>query len=265
MQNNFEIAYKNLVDQVMTNGDLRHTRNGVTKSLFGTTLGFDLQEGFPLLTSRKMYHKGVTGELAAMLRGPKTLKDFEKQGCNYWSKWADEDGQLVLDYGNAWRDFNGVDQLQNVIDTLIHNPTDRRMIITGWRPDRIAELSLPCCHYSYQFYVREGIYLDMIWTQRSADVMIGIPSDAVFAAAWIIAMSKETSLLPGRVTMNFGDTHIYEEHIAGVIEYQQAKMYEAPQFMWVGKDGQKTVDFTTDDLKIKTYKHGSAIKFELKE
>ena len=264
IRNNFEIDYKHLVDEVMTLGDLRSTRNGNVKSLFGKTLKFDIQEGFPILTGRKMFYKGVLGELAAMLRGPSTLKDFEIQGCNYWSKWATKEGKLELDYGNAWLDYNGVNQLQNVIDKLNNDPHDRRMIIDSWRPDRLEELSLPCCHYTYQFYVREGMYLDMVWTQRSADTMIGIPADAIFAAAWIIALGNEVKLIPGEVTMNFGDTHIYEEHVGGVTEYMKEKIYDLPMATFNKPMGTKLVDFISADLSLKDYKHGPKIEFELK-
>lgn len=264
IENDYEIRYKHLIDMIMTKGDLRETRNGITKSLFGTSLDFDLQKGFPILTGRKMYYKGVMGELAAMLRGPKTLKDFEDQGCNYWSKWADEDGKLELDYGNAWRDFNGFDQLADVINKLNNDPHDRRMMISGWRPDRLQDLSLPCCHYAYQFYVREGMYLDMMWIQRSADTMIGIPSDAIFAASMVIAMANETRLLPGQVTMHFGDTHVYEEHVGATMEYMQHKIYSLPDYTFNKAMGAPTIEFTNKDISLKGYKHGPKIEFELK-
>lgn len=265
VNNEFEINYKHLIDEIMTLGDLRSTRNGNTKSLFGKSLSFDLQEGFPILTGRKMYYKGVMGELAAMLRGPTCLKDFEDQGCNYWKKWAGEDGTLNLDYGNAWLDYNGVNQLENVIDSLNNNPHDRRMIIDGWRPDKLDELSLPCCHYAYQFYVRDGMYLDMMWMQRSADTMIGIPSDAIFAASWIIAMANEVRLLPGQVIMHFGDTHVYEEHVGDTIEYMKRPVKDMPQFTFKRDMGTPTVDFTNKDIRLIDYQCGAEIKFELKE
>lgn len=265
IQNDFEMNYKHLIDKIMTVGDLRETRNGNTKSLFAESLSFDLDQGFPLLTGRKMHYKGVMGELAAMLRQPKNLKDFVDQGCNYWTKWSNPDGTLTLDYGNAWLDYEGVNQLQNVLDSLVDNPHDRRMVISGWRPDRLDELSLPCCHFAYQFYVRDGMYLDMMWMQRSADTMIGIPSDAIFAASWIIAMGTEVGLIPGRVTMHFGDVHVYEEHVGSTIEYMHSKIYDAPKFTHIRDGGHKTVDFINTDIKIKEYRHGEAISFELKE
>lgn len=217
----FEALYADLVRDVIQLGDVRQGRNGQTRSMFVTSLQFDLQTEFPWLQHRRMYPKGILGELAAMLRGPKHITDFEKWGCNYWKKWAKPDGSIAVDYGNAWLDFNGVNQLDQLRESLLATPTSRRMVVTGWRPG--AEVDLPCCHMLYQFYVREtpqGNFLDMMWVQRSADVMIGVPSDAVFAAAWLIAICAEcTWLRPGRVFMQFGDTHVYEEHVEQAVEY----------------------------------------------
>lgn len=214
----FETDYTGLVNEVLTFGEVREGRNGKTKSLFGTTLTFDLAKEFPMLQMRRMFPAGILGELAAMLRGPKHIDDFKRWGCNYWNKWAKPDGSIAVDYGNVWLDFNGVNQIDQLRKAIIGSPASRRMLISGWRPG--ADVDLPCCHVMYQFYVREDKHLDMIWTQRSADVMVGVPSDAVFAAAWLIAMCAEfTWLTPGRVVMNFGDTHIYEEHVEEAEEY----------------------------------------------
>lgn len=262
--NDFEIDYKYLIDRILTEGDFRTGRNGNVKSLFGVSLSFDLGGGFPIITGRKMFAKGVLGELAAMLRGPKHVSDFKDQGCNYWDQWADEDGFLKLDYGNAWLDFNGVNQLAMVIDKLKNDPHDRRMVISSWRPDGMEDLSLPCCHYAYQFYVRGGEYVDMVWTQRSADVMIGVPSDAIFAAAWLTAIGSETKLIPGRVTMNFGDAHVYEEHVGSAIEYMKSRIYSLPMYTHNQKMGYPTVDFVADDITLINYEHGPKLDFELK-
>lgn len=214
----FEYDYAELAQTVLDHGEIREGRNGKTKAMFGATLEFDLTKEFPLLTQRRMFPAGILGELAAMLRGPKHINDFKRWGCNYWDKWAKPDGSIAIDYGNVWHDFNGVNQIDQLREAIIGSPTSRRMLISGWRPG--ADVDLPCCHVMYQFYVRKGQYLDMIWTQRSADVMVGVPSDAVFAAAWLITMCAEfTWLTPGRVIMNFGDTHIYEEH------FEDAKTY----------------------------------------
>ena len=157
----FEQDYARLVRDILLTGDLRNTRNAPTIATFGKVLTvYDLMWGqFPILQGRKMYYKGVFGELAAFLKGPKTVKDFEREGCNYWFNWAEEDGSLNVDYGNAWLDFNGVNQLEAVLESLRTDPTGRRHIITGWRPDNLHNLSLPCCHLLYQWYVNGYLVL----------------------------------------------------------------------------------------------------------
>lgn len=215
----FEIDYANLVQDILDNGIERKTRNAVTKSVFGRTLRINLQDNeFPILIGRKMFYKGVVGELGAFLKGPKTLKDFEDQGCNYWKQWAKPDGSIAVDYGNAWLDFNGVNQLEELVKGLKADPYGRRHIVSGWRPDRLKELSLPCCHLLYQWYVRDG-KLDMVWYQRSVDTMIGLPSDIILAYLWNVLISAEVGLEPGEIIMMLGDTHIYEPH------YENAKLY----------------------------------------
>ena len=266
----FEKDYKTLVELILHLGEERHTRNGMTKSSFGHSLWINnIESEFPLLLGRKLYYKGVLGELAAFFRGPTKVQDFKDFGCNYWDAWGDEDGNINVDYGNAWRDFNGVDQLMQLRETLLTNPTDRRMLVSGWRPDRLEQLSLPCCHYAYQFYVRQGKYLDMIWMQRSVDVMIGLPSDIILAAAWLIALAKDVDLVPGSIKMDFGDCHIYEEHFEGAKQYCEnvellqatynkgpvSYNYTAPEIFTL---------FKPDNLEICNYQPMDPIKFELK-
>lgn len=215
----YEQDFADLVTDILDNGIERQTRNAVTRSVFGRQLKIAMKPGeFPILRGRQMFYKGVIGELAALLKGPKTIADFEKEGCNYWKQWAKLDGSIEVDYGNAWLDFNGVNQLDALVESLKRDPNGRRHIVTGWRPDRLAELSLPCCHLLYQWYVRNG-ELDMIWYQRSVDTMIGLPSDVILAYVWNLLVAHDTGLKPGNIIMFLADTHIYEPH------YEKAKMY----------------------------------------
>ncbi len=262
---NFESQYHTLVGHLLKFAEKRMTRNGNTLSTFNTVLRFDLENEFPCIMGRKMYPVGIFGELAAMLRRPKHVDDFKAWGCNYWEKWAEPDGSIRVDYGNAWFDFNGVDQIAQLKEALVGSPESRRMVISGWRPG--ADLSLPCCHYAYQFYVRDGKYLDMMWVQRSADLMIGVPSDAVFAAAWMIAICQEFSwLTPGRCMMVFGDTHIYEEHIPGAHKYLEQAV-KAETAFWQANPDAKNEDFCNfkPDWIYVSGNPGPSIKFELKE
>jgi len=260
-----ENEYKKLIKNIIRNGEIVNGRNGKTKRLFATTLVIDsLAEGkFPILTSRKMYWKGVAGEFAAMMRQPKNVKDFEKFGCNYWKLWADNKGDLELDYGNAWLDYEGFNQLAYVINNLKFNPTDRRMIINGWRPDRVLgnKLSLPCCHYAYQFFLNNKKEVEMLWIQRSADVMVGVPSDIIFAAIWLSTLANHTGYKPGKITMVFGDTHIYEEHLGKVEEYLNNPILDLPAY---NNKCNNIYSFMPTDIVLENYMHSEPIKFELK-
>lgn len=263
----YERNYVQLVWRILREGSFRETRNQPTYSLFGEVLRVPtlVEDKFPLLCGRKMYPKGVIGEMAAFLAGASTVKEFEESGCNYWDQWADEDGKLEIDYGRLWRNFNGVDQIAKVIETLKTNPADRRMIVSGWDPSRLDQLSLPCCHMLYQWYVNPKTkQLDMIWYQRSVDVMIGLPSDVVLAAIWNILMAKAAGLKPGYITMMLGDTHIYADH------YEAAKQYlrQAENNILIEPTyhlhSESSIDnFTPGDLRIVDYNPANPIKFEV--
>lgn len=258
-------VYPDLIRKVIEQGTYRTTRAGDAISIFGEMLKVDMEQGLPIMQGRKMYLKPVIGELAALLRGPKSVEDFKRFGCNYWDSWADEHGMLELDYGNAWRNFNGVDQLKALVDAIKRDPTDRRLLITGWRPDRLKELSLPCCHLLYQWYVRDDKYLDMIWYQRSVDVMIGLPSDMVLAAVWTALIAKDCNLVPGNINMCLGDTHIYADHLEGVTDYlRQLKSMPAPKpVLYALAEEASVFNFTPEMLQLATYESGKPIKFKL--
>lgn len=269
--------YAPLINKILYKGQKRASRAGDVYSIFGEVIEIDLQEsGFPLLQGRKMFPNGIIGELAAMLRGPKTVADFKKFGCNYWDAWGEEPGscrfngdeakggELEVDYGNAWIDFNGVNQLEDLVDKLLNKPDDRRMLITGWRPDRLPELSLPCCHLLYQWYVRDGKYLDMIWYQRSVDTMIGLPSDIVLCALWNIILAQQCGYKPGMIKLMLGDTHIYANHIAPTLDYMRQLMHTEPTLITSSLDTTATVfNFRPDMLILENYNPKPAIKFDL--
>ena len=166
----FEIDYAKLIREIYNNGDKRNTRNATTLSLCGMQLKIDTRDHsrLALIQGRKMFPKGVLGELAAILRGPKKLKDFEAWGCNYWKQWAKKDGSIEVDYGNAWHANGQIDFLK---ECLANDPYNRRMMINAWRPERLNDLDLPCCHYAYQFHVTTDGYLNMVWIQRSVEML----------------------------------------------------------------------------------------------
>lgn len=267
MPSPFEQDYVNLIKEIMQSGNYRETRNHPTYSLFGKTLVIDeLREGrFPLITGRKMYPKGILGEFAAFIHGVTKLEDFEKYGCNYWKQWANpNDLSINVDYGNVWRNFEGYDQLANVIDKLRHNPADRRMLISGWRPHKLAELSLPCCHLLYQWYSNpSNNELEMVWYQRSVDTLVGLPSDIVLAAIWNLLLAQVTNHKPGRITMMLGDTHIYANHYEQALQYckQAEQACEAPTYYL--KSPSNFDNFVPSDLLIDDYNPSTPIKFEV--
>ena len=268
---NFEVdGYAKLVNKVLNEGEKRSTRAGDTYAVFGETITLDTEHNFPLVQGRKIFYKPVLGELAAMLRGPKHLSDFEKFGCNYWKQWANEDGSINLDYGNAWRDFNGVDQLQELVNKLRDNPTDRRLLVTGWRPDRLAELSLPCCHMLYQWYVRDNKYLDMVWYQRSVDIMVGLPSNFILAAAWNIILANQCGYRSGKIKMVLGDCHVYANHLQGAMDYLRNlnrlinDKHDGYKALPYGIQMDATIDnFEPHMLQLPNFKPEPVIKFDL--
>lgn len=224
-------VYKQLVKEILADGVQRDTRNGKTLSVFGTSIKFDIAEiGLPLLSYRKIFTKGIVGEFLGFLQDAKTNEEFEALGCSYWKLWADKDGKLELDYPPR-------KQWKALIDGIKKDPNSRRHMINLWNSDRLNELSLPCCHFNYQFYVRNG-FIDLIWTQRSLDVAIGLPSDLILSALYLAEIGRKTGLTPGKVTMNFGDTHIYQEHLQTIEDMITDKIpsHSRINFNWNGKD-----------------------------
>lgn len=263
----FEKDYAKLIEKVLREGEVRKTRNGETTSIFGNMLTVPMNGdmSFPILQGRKMYPNGVFGELAAILRKPTCIADFERWGCNYWKLWAKEDGLINVDYGNAW---HADDQIEKLKTALKYNNTDRRMIISGWRPDRLDELDLPCCHLLYQFYVRDDKYLDIMWYQRSVDTMIGLPSDIIFAATWLIAIANEFGYQPGEIKMSLGDCHVYAAHYEAAKKYIErvsgSMLRITPTYKWNTPVGTDFCTFVPKDITVKNYYHLNKMYLELK-
>ena len=253
------LAYKELVRKVLHGGQNVLRRNSNCWTIPGMTMTYYVGNKFPILTGRKIYVAGVFGELAAMVRGPKNLNDFKKWGCNYWDSFADEDGNLVVDYGNAW--LEPVNQIEKVLWQLDNDSNSRRIMINGWRPENIDSLTLPCCHFAYQF-VTIGDELHLIWYQRSADIMVGVPSDMVLANLLLIGFANSTirKYKPGTVTMMFGDAHIYEEHHRQVHEYLGREIHDLPTYKLTHMD---ITTFNPNMLELVNYKHEGVINFKL--
>ena len=266
----FEIECARLIQKVLREGEVRVGRNGQTTSFFGMSITLEhLDEYFPLIQGRKMYLQGILGEFAAFVRCPTNVKDFEQLGCNYWEKWADKGtGELRIDYGNTWFDFEGFNQIERLKYNLANNPNNRRMIVSSWRPHKQDELSLPCCHYNYQFYVRNSEYLDMVWTQRSVDMMIGLPSDFILAACWLMSLAKEFNFKPGKVKMDLGDCHVYDVHYDQALEYlnrvlEQRPEFEPVRYVYEAKPGTVFEKFHPAMVSIGEYSHMAKLDMEV--
>lgn len=262
-------AYKELVRNVLRNGKPKQGRNGTTISLPGTQLKFD-GLNIPLLNGRKIYYKGILGEFAAFMHNKTKVKDFKNYGCNYWDAWCDDKGKLNLDYVNQLHELqvkvgdSWYTQLEALKIGLRNEPMGRRHLINLWVPENLHTLSLPCCHFNYQFIVDEDRNLHMIWTQRSADVMVGIPADMLLAWLWLTCLCTEFGFYPGEITMNFGDTHIYEEHMEGASIYIERL---EPRIIPIANLNSKFTsieNFEPDQLDIVQYEPHEAIKFDLK-
>lgn len=223
--------YQELVRNILDNGTLRSNRTGVdTISIFGTQTRYNLQEGFPLLTTKKVNFKAIVAELLWFLSGSTNVNDLDSK---IWNAWANEDGELGPIYSHQWRHWGrqenpprikGIDQIQLAIDTIKNNPMSRRIIVSAWNPTDIPEMALPPCHLMFQFNVRpiadpehrfKG-YLDCQMYQRSADVALGVPFNIASYALLTRLIAQECYLAPGELIHTIGDAHAYVNHIEGL-------------------------------------------------
>lgn len=254
-----EQRYLDLVKKVLLKGNIVNGRNGAIRSLPFETLDIELEDQrVPILSTRKIFWKGVAAEYAALIRGPENVKDFELWGCNYWSKWADSNGDLILDY---FRNFRP--QMEYIIKSLRSGEHNRRLILNFWNEDNVLNniLSLPCCYYSMQFYKANG-KLHLLWNQRSADLMIGVPSDILIAFLLLKLTAAKSDLEAGNIKMIFGDAHIYAEHfIPAAKQIERAPLVEPTYHL----DASGSIDgFIPSDFEVINYQPQEAIKYELK-
>jgi len=231
---NINNEYRALVANILQSGNKKKDRTGIgTLSKFGYAIHHDMQLGFPLLHIKKTSFKAAKTELLWILQGRTDLKYLEDNGVKYWR--ADYERSDRLDetlgpvYGFQWRNFNGIDQLYNLSWELFNNPDSRRMIVSAWNPADMKDMVLPPCHYGFQCYVNNG-KLDLIWTQRSADVILGLPYDIAMYGLLLELLAKGHNLKPGKLIGQLGDCHIYNNHIeqAEEIIYRDPDKYNCP-------------------------------------
>jgi len=270
MVNNFDDAYHGLLKKILDEGFDKGDRTGTgTRTLFGEQLKFDLREGFPLLTTKKMFTKGIIHELLWIISGSTNIKYLQDKGVKIWDQWADENGDLGPVYGQQWRNWEyeynyqnfGIDQLADVIERIKTNPNCRRQIVTAWNPPDIEKAALPPCHCFFQFNVH-GDVLHMQMYQRSCDVFLGVPFNIASYALLLEMVARVTGLKAGVFTHTYGDVHIYNNHFDQVEEQLSRKSFEPP--VVVLRPGVLDIDdFKYDDISIIDYDHHPAIKAEV--
>lgn len=215
--------YLDLLSRILNEGVHKGDRTGTgTLSVFGNQMRFDLRDGFPLLTTKKLHLKSIIYELLWFLRGDTNVHYLQEHGVRIWNEWADENGELGPVYGHQWRswpDYKGgtIDQITNVLDQIKHNPNSRRMLVTAWNPAEVDEMALPPCHCLFQFYVADG-RLSLQLYQRSADTFLGVPFNIASYALLLQMMAQVTGLEAGEFIHTTGDTHLYSNHL------EQAKL-----------------------------------------
>lgn len=257
--------YLSLVREVLEHGEQKSDRTGTgTISLFGMQRKYDLREGFPLLTTKKVLFDGVLRELLWFLRGSTNINDGLKEYTPIWNAWADEKGELGPIYGYQWRKWpvvggGHVDQIQQVIDTIKNNPDSRRMIVSAWNVADVPKMALPPCHLLFQFYVVNG-HLDCQLYQRSADIALGVPFNIASYATLLFMVAQECGLTPGIFTHTLGDAHIYLNHVDGLRQQLDRKPYPLPRLQIAKKF---FGDLQFEDFVIENYQHHPFIKFKV--
>ena len=254
--------YESLLAHVMANGTAKQDRTGTgTASVFGHQMRFDLSEGFPLITTKKVHFKSVVGELLWFLRGDSNVSFLQENGVRIWNEWADETGELGPVYGVQWRswptpDGGHIDQITEVLETLRENPDSRRMIVSAWNVSELDKMALMPCHAFFQFYVADGKLSCQLY-QRSADLFLGVPFNIASYALLTHMVAQQVGLKVGDFIWTGGDCHIYNDHTAQVTEQLTRTPYAFPTLKI--KAAQSIFDYTFDDIELVDYVHHPAI------
>jgi thymidylate synthase len=259
--------YHDLVKHVLENGTQKGDRTGTgTKSVFGYQMRFDLSEGFPMVTTKKLHLKSIIYELLWFLKGDTNIKYLQENGVKIWDEWANENGDLGPVYGHQWRNWNSeeIDQITELIETLKTNPNSRRMLVSAWNPSVLPDTSksfaeniangkvaLPPCHAFFQFYVSEGKLSCQLY-QRSADIFLGVPFNIASYALLTMMIAQVCNLEAGEFIHTFGDAHIYNNHIEQ-LELQLSRDCRALPKMIINPNIKNILDFDFDDFTLEDY------------
>lgn len=259
--------YLDLLDRILTEGHKKTDRTGTgTLSVFGNQMRFNMEDGFPLLTTKKLHLKSIIYELLWFLRGDTNVRWLQEHGVRIWNEWADENGELGPVYGHQWRswpDYNGgaIDQIQNVIDLIKNHPDSRRMMVSAWNPAEVEQMALPPCHCLFQFYVADD-RLSLQLYQRSADTFLGVPFNIASYALLLQMMAQVTGLKPGEFVHTTGDTHLYLNHL----EQARLQLTRTPRplpTMKINPDVKNLFDFKYEDFELEGYNPYDHIKAEV--
>jgi thymidylate synthase len=249
--------YLDLLNKVLTEGADKNDRTGTgTISVFGHQMRFNLDDGFPCLTTKKLHLKSIIYELLWFLKGDTNVKYLQEHGVRIWNEWADENGDLGPVYGKqwrAWRDYNGgaIDQISEVIDTIKHNPDSRRMMVCAWNVADVPTMKLPPCHCLFQFYVADG-RLSLQLYQRSADIFLGVPFNIASYALLLMMMAQVCGLQAGDFVHTLGDAHIYHNHLEQV-KLQLTRTPRPLPKMKINPDVKDLFDFKYEDFELIDY------------
>jgi thymidylate synthase len=259
--------YLDLLQHVMDSGVEKKDRTGTgTISVFGYQMRFDLSEGFPVLTTKKLHLRSIIHELLWFLKGETNVKYLQDNGVRIWNEWADENGDLGPIYGYQWRswpDYNGghIDQISRVIDSIKNNPDSRRHIVSAWNVGDLDKMALPPCHILFQFYVANGKLSCQLY-QRSADIFLGVPFNIASYSLLLMMMAQVTGLKPGTFVHTLGDAHIYLNHREQVKLQLTRQPYRLPQ-MKINPDVKNIFDFKFEDFELVNYQAHPHIKGEI--
>jgi len=259
--------YLSLLDHIVENGVVKGDRTGTgTKSVFGYQMRFNLQDGFPLVTTKKVHMKSIIHELLWFLKGETNVAYLNQNKVTIWDEWADESGELGHIYGYQWRSWPGpdgktFDQIAGVVDSLKNNPDSRRHIVSAWNVAELENMALPPCHVLFQFYVADG-KLSCHLYQRSADVFLGVPFNIASYALLTHMMAQVTGYAPGEFVHSLGDTHIYLNHFEQV-KLQLSREPKPLPTLKLNPDVKSIFDFRYEDITIEGYESHPAIKADI--
>lgn len=249
--------YLDLLRRVLEEGTYKEDRTGTgTLSVFGHQMRFNLEEGFPTVTTKKLHLKSIIYELLWFLRGDTNVHYLQEHGVRIWNEWADEQGELGPVYGHQWRswpDYDGgsIDQIEQVVETIKHNPDSRRIIVSAWNVAEVNKMALPPCHSLFQFYVANG-RLSLQLYQRSADLFLGVPFNIASYALLTLMMAQVTGLKAGDFVHTLGDAHIYSNHVEQV-KLQLTREPRPLPVMHLNPEVKDIFDFKFEDFELTSY------------